>query len=614
MTTETPAPDQRTRWLARLLPAGIGARLVLLTTLTLLPLLLLLGWVYYQRYETRRAQAQQTELEVAQGVAVLFDAFVTDVRREELVVGQAILTFAPDSARAGQLLSVTEAQYVAVTNINWVSPEGRILASSDPGGIGAEIGDRPYFRAIREGEAWAISELLPVGRVSGRPSFVIAQGIRDAAGRLRGVVVAGLDPTRLGEITLTQRRPAGAAYAIFDREGTLVYRSPEAPFTWEKRTVWRETDTLLRETLRTGEPAAGVTGLAVVGGNWISARAPIAQTGWVAGAGRRVDVALAPIRQALALDALLALLAAALAFGLAALIGHTISHPLRRLQNDVRHFGEGNLAHRAPVAGPTEVAQVAAGFNQMAAEIEDLQDTLEARVRQRTAELEASNRELEAFSYSVAHDLRSPLRSVDGFSKFLLERYADRLDDRAQDYLRRMRAAAQRMGQLIDDLLSMARLGRVAMRREQIDFSGMAAEIVEELRRRDPERRVTVEIAPGLVANADRALLRAALGHLLDNAWKFTARQEEARITVDMAKREGECTYVIRDNGVGFDMAYADKLFQPFQRLHTEAEFPGTGIGLALVQRIIQRHGGRIWADSAVGQGAAFYFTLGEES
>ena len=613
MTTKTPAPD-RIRWPARRLPAGIGARLMLLAALALLPMLLLLGWVYTQRYATRRAQAQQTELEVAQGVATLFDAFVRDIRHEEVVVGQAILAYeAARLAKARRLLTLAAAQYASITNMNWVSPEGRILESSDPGGIGADISDRPYFRAIRGGEAWAISELLPVGRVSRRPSFVIAQGIRDDAGRLRGVVVAGLDPTRLGEITLTQRRPTGSAYAVFDRGGTLIYRSPEITPTWAERTEWKQTDAVLREALRTGKPATGITRPAMVGGEWISARVPIAQTGWVAGAGRRVDIALAPVRQALLLDALLALLATALAFGLAAFIGRTISQPLRRLQDDVRAFGEGNLAHRAAAAGPTEVMRVAVGFNQMAMEIEYLQDTLEARVRQRTAELEASNRELEAFSYSVAHDLRSPLRSVDGFSKFLIERYADRLDDQARDYLHRMRAAAQRMGQLIDDLLGMARINQVAMHTETVDMSTLAAEIINELRRRDPERRVMVEITPAMVVSGDRALLRIALEHLLGNAWKFTARQEEARITMDMFKREGECTYVIRDNGVGFDMAYAAKLFQPFQRLHTEAEFPGTGIGLALVQRIIRRHGGRIWAESTVGEGATFYFTLGED-
>ena len=246
-------------------------------------------------------------------------------------------------------------------------------------------------------------------------------------------------------------------------------------------------------------------------------------------------------------------------------------------------------------------------------ELRRLADTLELHVRERTAALEASNKELEGFSYSVAHDLRSPLRSVDGFSRYLLEHYADRLDARGLDYLQRMRMAAQRMGRLIDDLLNLARLSRVEVRRERVNLSALATAEIAALCQREPERRVNAEITPDLIVYGDQELLRIALGNLLENAWKFTSTREVAQITVSVLNRAGERIYFLRDNGVGFDMAYVDKLFQPFQRLHTEEEFPGTGIGLALVQRIVQRHGGRIWAEGTPGQGATFYFMLGGE-
>jgi signal transduction histidine kinase len=613
MTAAMPGQHRLEASVARWLPPGIGARLLLLIALALLPMLLLLAWVYYQRYEVRRDQALQTELEVAQGVATIFDTYVTDIRREAFVVGQAIVIYGEDErARANRLLTVTAGQYATVTSMQWVSPQGRIIASSVPGSIGTNLGDRPYFQSILAGDEWAISDLLPQGRVTGQPAFVIAHSIRGEAGALQGVVVVGIDPAQLGEVTLTQRRPGGGAYAIFDREGTLIYRSPETAFTLKDRTQWRESDVVLRETLRTGEPATGVTRLEVVGGEWVSARVPIEPYGWVAGAGRPVNVTLTPIRKALVLDALLALLATALAFMLAWGIGRTISRPLRRLQSDVRVVGEGDLSHRAAVAGPAEVAQVAMGFNQMAEEIEEFQDTLEDRVQQRTAELEASNKELESFSYTVAHDLRSPLRALDGFSKFLLERYPEQLDERGAEYLHRIRTAAQRMGRLIDDLLNMARIGRMPIQIEAVNLSAMAGEIIAELRERDPERRVEVEIAPDLTVQGDHALLRIALANLLENAWKFTSGREVARISVGMEEIDGERAFFVRDNGVGFDMAYADKLFQPFHRLHTEEEFPGTGIGLALTQRIIARHRGRIWAHSAVGHGASFYFVVGD--
>jgi light-regulated signal transduction histidine kinase (bacteriophytochrome) len=227
------------------------------------------------------------------------------------------------------------------------------------------------------------------------------------------------------------------------------------------------------------------------------------------------------------------------------------------------------------------------------------------------AELAAVNKELEAFSYSVSHDLRAPLRSIDGFSHALIEEHAGQLDETAMDYLRRIRAATQRMGELIDDLLDLSRVTRRDMRHDDVDLSALATAVMADLTRARPERSAEVHIAEGLRGRGDRALLRLMLENLLGNAWKFTARETPARIEVGVQRDGDRLAYYVRDNGVGFDIAYADKLFGAFQRLHGATEFPGTGIGLATVQRIILRHGGQVWAHSEVGQGATFFFTLG---
>jgi signal transduction histidine kinase len=225
-------------------------------------------------------------------------------------------------------------------------------------------------------------------------------------------------------------------------------------------------------------------------------------------------------------------------------------------------------------------------------------------------ELERKIVELEAFSYSVSHDLRAPLRSIDGFSQLLLEDYRGKLDSKGEDYLHRVSDSAQRMGELIDDLLLLSRVGRAEIKRNPSDLSSIARTVFEELRRKDPDRRVDLRVAEKLVAEADNGLMRVALDNLLGNAWKFTAKVRDPRIEIGTEERQEGAVFFVRDNGAGFDMSYAEGLFHPFQRLHTESDFPGTGIGLATVHRIIDRHGGRIWAEGAVGQGATFFFTI----
>jgi light-regulated signal transduction histidine kinase (bacteriophytochrome) len=235
-------------------------------------------------------------------------------------------------------------------------------------------------------------------------------------------------------------------------------------------------------------------------------------------------------------------------------------------------------------------------------------------LQQAIIELKAVNKELEAFSYSVSHDLRAPLRSIDGFSQALLEDCLDQLDATGQDYLRRIRFASQRMGQLIDDLLTLSRVTRSEMSRESVDLSRLASRICTNLQQAHPEQQVEFEVQPGLVAQGDARLLQVVLDNLLNNAWKFTSRQLQAKISFGaIAQKNGIPVYFVRDNGVGFDMVYVDKLFRPFQRLHSMNEFPGNGIGLATVQRIVHRHGGRAWAEGTLAQGATFYFTLAAE-
>jgi light-regulated signal transduction histidine kinase (bacteriophytochrome) len=247
------------------------------------------------------------------------------------------------------------------------------------------------------------------------------------------------------------------------------------------------------------------------------------------------------------------------------------------------------------------------------AQILALNRTLEARVSMRTRELTQANQELETFAYSVSHDLRAPLRSIDGFSRLLAERYADVIDATGHDYISRVRNAAARMGELIESMLKMSRVGRGGMNPEPVDLDRMAYDIIAELRTGEPDRRVETVIHSPLQAIADPGLVRSLLQNLLGNAWKFTSKSPRPRIEFgEQVQADGKRAFFVRDNGVGFAQEYADKLFRPFQRLHHQDEFGGHGIGLASVKRIVERHGGSLRAEGVPGESATFYFTLPE--
>jgi signal transduction histidine kinase len=308
-----------------------------------------------------------------------------------------------------------------------------------------------------------------------------------------------------------------------------------------------------------------------------------------------------------------------LAMAISRRVERSISQPIFHLSETARAVStRKDYSVRARnTQGTDELAQLTSTFNEMLDEIErqnaalqEAQSDLERRVENRTADLAAANKELEAFSYSVSHDLRAPRRAIDGFSKALLTKYGESLDQQGRHYLDRVRTATSRMAELIDDLLGLARISRQDLVRRRIDLSEIARKVAGDLAVRAPQKPVQTEIEPGLLAEADPRLVTVALENLMGNAWKFAGKKDSPRIEIgQQANGDGRAFYV-RDNGAGFDMRYADKLFGAFQRLHSDSDFEGTGIGLATVQRIVTRHGGRIWAEGEVGKGATFYFTL----
>jgi light-regulated signal transduction histidine kinase (bacteriophytochrome) len=283
----------------------------------------------------------------------------------------------------------------------------------------------------------------------------------------------------------------------------------------------------------------------------------------------------------------------------------------------VERLARGELTQEIEVPPGDEISDLAHQANRTAAQLRTYREQVEtalAEAQLQARAVEMANKELEAFSYSVSHDLRAPLRTIDGFSAALVEDEAPNLSAEGKEHVRRIRAGAKRMSDLIDDLLRLSRVSRGELRKEPVDLQLIAMSVVAELRRAQPEREVTVEIADDLTAVADARLVRIILENLIGNAWKFTAKGAAAKIEVGARSEGGERIYFVRDNGAGFDMQYRDQLFGAFQRLHHEKDFAGTGIGLATVHRIVQRHGGRIWATGQVDAGATFEFTLTSET
>jgi signal transduction histidine kinase len=343
-----------------------------------------------------------------------------------------------------------------------------------------------------------------------------------------------------------------------------------------------------------------------------AASAPVPGTPWMVVAEMPSRLVIVPARKYLLRMAPIAALIVLVGGVIAWWGSRRLTRPLVGLTDAAEAIAGGNLGPRVPGGRNDELGRLARSFNTMAERIERSHHDLETQVAQRTKALEGTNAELESFSYSVSHDLRAPLRAIHGFARILLEDHNAKLDPEAQRLLGVIDQNTRRMGQLIDDLLSFSRLGRQDISSDRVDMKALATTIAEEIRHAEAERNGALEIRVGALqpAQGDRALLRQVISNLLQNAVKFTRGRESARVEIGSRPDGRETVYYVKDNGAGFDPRYADKLFGVFQRLHRVDEFEGTGVGLAIVKRIVQRHGGRVWAEGKLDEGATFFFTL----
>jgi len=485
-----------------------------------------------------------------------------------------------------------------------VDLKGEVVSSTNEAMIGKDVSKHELFvKSIRNsyGET-------DVGQTYHSPYmdvnciFISAPLTSRRSGRTIGIIINANVLASLGEIT-TNRTGLGETGEVYlvNKDKLMI---TESRFI-EGAVLNQVVDTEAVSRAAGGKGMTGIypdyRGVAIVG-----ASVNIPEYGWILLAEMDKAEAFVPLRMLKIIALIVGGVCSAAVISIGIVFSLSTARPINRLQYASERIAGGNLGHKVEINRNDEIGALAVSFNNMTRKLaKEIGEHKKAE-----AELTAANKELEAFCYSVSHDLRAPLRGIDGFSKMVETEYAHKLDEQGMGYIKRVRAASQRMGQLIDDLLKLSRITRSEMKRERVDLSAMVKKNASGLQNTQPDRQAEFIIAEGLYVNGDESLLRIAVNNLLGNAWKFTEKRSQARIEFGVSNHDGECVYFISDNGVGFDMTYAGKLFGAFQRLHSISEFEGTGIGLATVQRIIHRHGGRIWAKGAVEQGATFYFTL----
>jgi signal transduction histidine kinase len=576
-------------------------------------------------HEEREMSA--TALSMAQLVASQTQQFIDDAETIESILAQRRAFRALDPDNRPGILDEFLFLHPQYANVIVCNATGQVIHSAVP--IPKDLSVEKYQArwvegVVRHGKFTVGKPIM--GHLTGRWVCILGYPIQNEAGEIAGVLGMSVDLERFQPPASVMSLPPNSSIAIVDEDGTIIARSLESE-NWVGKSA-RGTE-IVDHVL--SHRYGNVTLRGLDGVERIHGFTRLPKVGWHICVGIPTEFAFAASRANALRAGLVATAIVGFVVVLVILVGALINQPILALSRAATTAAEGKLDDEVPVSGPMEIARVAEEFNHLIAvrlekenEIKKLNAGLEKRVHDRTAELEktnsaltarskeleAANKELEAFCYSVSHDLRAPVRTIGGFTKVLIEGYAHQLDQSGREYLDRTGRAVERMIGLIDDLLELSRVSRSKLVCTDVDLSALAASVSGELRASAPNRPITFNLQSGLVAHGDEGLLRVLIENLLGNSWKFTRKHEAPRIEFGKEQSRGATVFYVRDNGAGFDMKYANKLFGAFERLHTPGEYEGHGIGLATVQRIVHRHGGHAWGEGRPGQGAVFYFTL----
>jgi signal transduction histidine kinase len=579
----------------------LSARQAMLRLLiaAMIPALLVQGFIYYKWYETRLSVELHESLELARAVALTVRECVQDVRRQAEAAGAALVlmdTRPPEGANA--LLRTIDQQSESVGVMYWADPQGVITASSVPNAVGFNISKSPYYQAVSEGKTWAVSDLV-AGPTGNEATFVVACGIREH-GVLKGVVIASVETTGL-EQTLASVTAARETIVVYDKKGVPVFRLPRGKLSLES---WVNKDPLLREALA-GHEAVGET--VSLSGNQprLGARVPVAGLGWVAGVSRPSGEVFAPLVRSLLLTLGVILVVLLASAAVAFLFGRLVIRDVRALQAHARAVGRGDLDHVVHIRGISELRELADAYEEMAAR----RKKAEADLVRTAAELIRSNHDLEQFASVASHDLQEPLRMVTGYLQLIEQRYKDKLDADGHEFIGFAVNGARRMQQLINDLLAYARVDSRGKPFEPTDCNQVLEDVLANLTHAVEQSGAAITHDPLPTLDADATQLAQLFQNLIGNAIKFRGA-EPPRIHVGAQRKNGDWQLSVSDNGIGIEARHFERIFAMFQRLHTAEQYPGTGIGLAICKKIVERHGGQIWVESEPGKGSTFHFTL----
>jgi signal transduction histidine kinase len=590
------------RWLFR---GSLRRMLASLMLIIIFPMLLLQLGIYYSWFEVQKKRILEDNLVMARSIAQTINSVIRDETSQELDLGTVMIQQSqPDTANKKKLLKISADEDQTIYSFNWILPDGTVAITSDPNTTAASIGDTPYFQQILAGKSSFVSGYQPNEKMSGLQAITLSRAIRDEQDRFQGAIVGVITTREFGDLIPTLQSSRISSILIFDHKGILIYRWPEVNLTSAQRDDWLKSDLVLQAALA-GNEATGPFMSPVDNTKEYVARLPVGNTGLIVGVARAESEIINPIIRNIVFNLAIILLIMAVSLLIAGILGRIILSSVWRLREHARAIGKGRLEHRADVGEIAELQELAGEFNQMALQLKDRN----ARIEQTMTALKHSNEDLEQFAYAVSHDLQEPLRAVSGFTGLLKVRLQSMLDAKTTECMNLITDGVSRMQALIYGLLEFSRISSRGKAIGPVEPKAALERATLNLQAgiKESGAKITSDDLPAV--RFDAVQLAQLFQNLIGNAIKFRG-ESGPEIHIGVVRQDNAWRFSVSDNGIGIEPQYRERIFLIFQRLHTGEKYPGTGIGLALCKKIVERHGGRIWVDSQPGKGSTFYFTV----